>query len=609
MKKTSIIILSCNTLLYTRLCIESIRRHTKKGSYEILVVDNASLDGSVQWLEQQPDVKCIFNGENKGFPKGCNQGIQMATGSEILLLNSDTIVTPRWLEQMLTALYSSDKVGAVSCVTNVCSNDQEIKVPYKTTEGILLFAEGYNIQDTGKWERRLKLVGFCFLVKRMVVEKIGSLDEAFSPGNFEDDDYSLRILEAGYELLLCGDTFIHHFGSMSFKKAYGDVELEEKQRKYNALLERNANYFEQKWKVPAECANTANFPLFDFIGNVCSEIKILEIACGCGSGLLRLKDLYPQAEILGIEMDAAKARIAGFCGPVRYCPDIEQQLFSLVDISFDIIVLGDFLGCLKKPKEFLKRLAGMLSPKGKVLFRAQNAMNWLYVKHLLGGYGCHHKELLTDCPLTNRFTQKDIFQILDLPEYKIINMLSEVETENEFDENFISNMQQLSFMDNKMEWEPSAWLIAIERNRTLMAKNGELFLPAKYQEVVNALIKINSAGLTREDCEYLWQLYIAVGSDPDEFVVILLKSAVNFSAVLTALTVYAYQHENEQQAMQMLVAGYSIRPLDNAIIYTLACLLDLQQDTMRAQQVLKNYRGTEKHALRLKEELEMKCKI
>lgn len=609
MKKTSIIILSCNTLLYTKLCIESVRRHTKRGSYEILVVDNASLDGSVQWLEQQTDVKCIFNEENKGFPKGCNQGIQIATGSEILLLNSDTIVTPRWLDQMLTALYSSEKIGAVSCVANVCSNEQQIEVPYKTTEGILPFAETYNKTDPHRWERRLKLVGFCFLVKRDVVEKIGDLDEGFTPGNYEDDDYSLRILEIGYELLLCRDTFIHHFGSMSFKEAYGDLELEEKQRKYKALLKRNADYFERKWMVPAECANTANFALFDFIGEIRSGIKILEVACGCGSGLLRLKDLYPQAEILGVEMDAAKARVAGFCCPVRYCPDIEEKIFSFIDTSFDIIVLGDFLGYLKKPKEFMKRLACLLSPAGKILFRVQNAMHWLYVKQLLTGYGCHYEALLTNRPLMNRFTQKDIFQLIELPQYQIINMLPDVETEQEIDEEFLKKMQQSAFWGSKIEWLPSSWLFSVGRTGAALSNKGDLLVPEKYQAIENALAQINEVGISMEGCHYLWQLYTETGIIPDEFVLLLLGNAVDFSAVLSAITIYAYQHQNEQKAMQVLVAGYRIRPLDDEIIYTLAYLLDLQQDAVRAYQVLKNYQGTKKHILCLKAELEMKCKI
>ena len=113
MKRTSIVIINYNTLEYTRLCIESIRQLTPAGSYELIVVDNASRDGSLEWLRQQQDVRLIENQVNNGFPAGCNQGMAVAeAGNDLLLLNSDTVVTPRWLENMQQALYS--KAGAVS---------------------------------------------------------------------------------------------------------------------------------------------------------------------------------------------------------------------------------------------------------------------------------------------------------------------------------------------------------------------------------------------------------------------------------------------------------------------------------------------------------------
>ena len=91
--KTSIIILTHNKLEYTQLCINSIRDFTEVGSYEIIIVDNNSTDGTVEWLSKQPDILSIFNSENLGFPKGCNQGIEASTGDNILLLNNDTIAT------------------------------------------------------------------------------------------------------------------------------------------------------------------------------------------------------------------------------------------------------------------------------------------------------------------------------------------------------------------------------------------------------------------------------------------------------------------------------------------------------------------------------------
>jgi GT2 family glycosyltransferase/acetyltransferase-like isoleucine patch superfamily enzyme len=241
--KTSIIMLTYNQLENTKLCIGSIRKYTVKEEYEIIVVDNNSTDGTVQWLSEQKDIKTIMNNENLGFPKGCNQGIKIAKGKNILLLNNDTIVTPKWLKNLIIALYSDNTVGAVGAATNFCSNNQVIPGKYNNTDELIEFAEKNNISDSKRWEEKIKLVGFCMLIKKEVIEKIGFLDEIYSPGNFEDDDYSFRIRKEGYRLLLCKDVFIHHFGSVSFNKDVG---------KFKDLLRINKEKFKNKWGFEPE---------------------------------------------------------------------------------------------------------------------------------------------------------------------------------------------------------------------------------------------------------------------------------------------------------------------------------------------------------------------
>ena len=205
-RKTSIIILTYNNLNYNMICLDSIRKYTTPQSYEIIVVDNSSTDGTVEWLKTQTDIKLILNNENLGFPKGCNIGIESSEKeNDILFLNNDTKVTPRWLENLKICLYSDDKIGATASITNNCSNYQAINVPYKNIEDMINFADKNNVSSQEKWEQKSRLVGFCMLVKRDVFNKIGFFDESFTPGNFEDDDLCMRITKAGYKLMLCND--------------------------------------------------------------------------------------------------------------------------------------------------------------------------------------------------------------------------------------------------------------------------------------------------------------------------------------------------------------------------------------------------------------------
>ncbi|QDR82796.1 glycosyltransferase [Sporomusa termitida] len=238
---TSIVILTYNKLDYNKLCIESIRDYTEPGSYEIIVIDNHSTDGTVEWLQAQPDLKLIANNENIGFPAGCNQGIKAACGDSVLLLNNDTIVTPYWLVNLRRCLFSAEDIGAVGAVTNSCSNFQSTPCEYSSIAEMLDFARQRNNSNPDLWEPRTRLVGYCMLIKTEIINKIGLLEEAFSPGNYEDDDYCLRIRNAGYRLILCWDTFIHHFGSISF----GEQAIQ-----YNSLLETNKQKFIEKWGLP-----------------------------------------------------------------------------------------------------------------------------------------------------------------------------------------------------------------------------------------------------------------------------------------------------------------------------------------------------------------------
>ncbi len=215
---TSIIILTHNQLKYTKECIESIRKYTDQQEYELIVVDNASNDGTVQWLQQQQDILMIENAENMGFPKGCNQGIRKAKGENILLLNNDVVVTKNWLKNLLTCLYAEKNTAAVGPVTNSASYYSAIPISYTNIQEMQEFASEFNQSNSEKWEERMKLIGFCMLIKKTVLDEIGLLDERFTPGNYEDDDISLRIYQKSYKLFLCRDTFIHHYGSASWKE-------------------------------------------------------------------------------------------------------------------------------------------------------------------------------------------------------------------------------------------------------------------------------------------------------------------------------------------------------------------------------------------------------
>lgn len=238
----SIIILTFNNLKYTKLCVESIFAKTAYPNFELIIVDNASSDETQDYLrrlkDQYDNIKIILNKENLGFAVSNNIGIKESKGEYIILLNNDTVVTGGWLTG-LTGYLQKSEVGIVGPVTNSIANEAKISVDYKDISEMDRFAESYTSLHRGKTFEIGVLAMFCLAVRRETVEKVGLLDEQFTIGMFEDDDYALRIKQAGLKIICAEDIFIHHFGGASFS-LLGDKE-------YMKIFEDNRRRFENKW--------------------------------------------------------------------------------------------------------------------------------------------------------------------------------------------------------------------------------------------------------------------------------------------------------------------------------------------------------------------------
>ena len=354
-RKTSFVILSYNLLQFTRDCIESIRTTTPESAREIVIVDNASTDGSVEWLQAQPDIILRANKENSGFPKGCNEGAELASPeNDIFLFNNDTILPPNALFWLRMGLYESDLHGTAGSVSNSVVNLQEIHLPYHTTtEALLDYSKSVNIPMQHPYEEKIYLVGFALLIRRSVWDTIGGLDEQFSPGNFEDNDYGTRVLLAGYKNILCRNSFIIHFGHKSFEKR--PVE-------FTRLLETNSRKFAQKWGLSCE---QYFYPQPDLVNKFKEDsttpLAILEIGCRCGATAAYIRARYPFAKTFGIENNPAALRIAEKMTNAIAC---ESTSLPWPEHYFDYIIVDTMAVGLPSDEELAQIYATYLKPGG-----------------------------------------------------------------------------------------------------------------------------------------------------------------------------------------------------------------------------------------------------
>lgn len=215
----SIVIVTYNSRDTIEDCINSVLERSSGLPLELILIDNASADGTRHFLETLRDVKLVCNSDNLGFAAANNQGIRLTSGKYIVLLNPDTVVTDGWLTRTLSHLNAAPDIGAVGPRSNRTGElqlDVRADASYATLEEMQTYAKGVSQQFHGRAIEFHRLAGFCIALKAEAVERVGFLDESFGVGYYEDDDYCRRLVEAGYRLLIALDVFIYHIGGASF---------------------------------------------------------------------------------------------------------------------------------------------------------------------------------------------------------------------------------------------------------------------------------------------------------------------------------------------------------------------------------------------------------
>lgn len=305
-RNTVIIIVSFNGKYYMQKNIEAIRETVATEICSIIVVDNASDNETIEYLEAQEDIILVRNIENVGFSKACNQGVAIADTlvigeNDIFLLNNDTRLGRDSLFWLRMGLYRDDKTGASGSVSNYAGNNQQLDITFELPNDYLNYAKTLNIPEINPYEDRVRLSGFAMLIRGGLWQQVGGMDEDFTPGYFEDDDICMKISRAGYKLALCHNSFIYHAGSQSFAKRDDVCEL---------LIEHQKLFYQ---KYGFDILKYA-YPDKSVIGKIdyssTDEFNVLILGCGLSAEAKYIKYNYPNANIVGIEENSFLRNIA-----------------------------------------------------------------------------------------------------------------------------------------------------------------------------------------------------------------------------------------------------------------------------------------------------------
>lgn len=219
--QVSIIIPVYNVLPLARECVGSIFASGSQLIFEVIVVDNGSCPDVEEWLlreeECHPNLRHLRYPEPLGFSRAVNAGASGALGEVLVILNSDTIVTPGWMDGLYLALASDPSLGAITPYTNHAGDVAQMDfrtVDLSLSRALALVAAKPNPPGIRFVPQRITF--FCVAIRRAVWLELGGLDESYRVGNFEDDHLCLRLRVAGFRLGVAEHLFVYHHNNATF---------------------------------------------------------------------------------------------------------------------------------------------------------------------------------------------------------------------------------------------------------------------------------------------------------------------------------------------------------------------------------------------------------
>lgn len=213
MEKVSVVIVNWNGLHHLKKCLPSLTSVTYKNT-EIIIVDNNSTDGSIEFIEKEFNLcKIVKNKKNLGFAGGNNAALPYISGEYVLFLNNDTIVTSNFIDELVLVLKEDPSIGGVqSQILSMDYPDRHDSVGAFLTNTGFLYHFGYFQKVNEKYNKAIPLYtakGACMMFRKNVIDKVGLFDDDFF-AYFEETDFCHRVWLAGYSIYYAPKSVIYH---------------------------------------------------------------------------------------------------------------------------------------------------------------------------------------------------------------------------------------------------------------------------------------------------------------------------------------------------------------------------------------------------------------
>lgn len=439
-----------------RLCLLAIREHTHHLAYKIFIMCYSENIAEIAPIVKSfSNVELVECGSLDSVMQAYRRAFKLcAQHYDTLFLHDDTIVTPGWLSNMKIALHNSTQVGAVSCLSNTDRYHQAVGGRYKNFEELKNFGMQFNISDTQKWEKRVKLSNWAILVKDEAFDRGKIIDGSYSYPECAFDDMCVALQKKGFFLILCKDVFIHHSGADS-----------KGGRKWE-LSSKDEQYFEQKWGFNNFYSMCIRVDLIDFIrDDRDKELNVLEVGSACGATLLKIQQEFKKSKTYGIELNKHSASIASIYFPVKFC-NVEQDFSGFEENYFDYIILGDILEHLYRPDKVVLNMKKYLKKHGKLLASLPNVAHFSVVHGLLSQKWEYVTSGLLDITHLRFFNFNEVEKFALSEGYSVKTVRYTEIFKSEIQKLFISNLSTLAQKDLTKNLTAYQYLVELENSNS-----------------------------------------------------------------------------------------------------------------------------------------------
>ena len=403
--EVSVIIQAYNHLEKTRRCVESVLQYTGKIDYELILIDNGSADETLAYFQsvQHSKKRVIRFTKNLGASYPVSLIRLNELGRFVCILQSDLIVTHRWLENLLFCMKSDDRIGMVNPVCSNTSNLQCVEFPYKNYGEMQARARAFNRSDPRKWEDRQRLVTLGTLYRKEALCSIGwPIGDIGFFHDFGDDGVTFRIRRMGYRTVLAGDTWVCHDHDYRHGERKDPAEFQQS-------LDIGRKNFREKYYGVDAWEDVVNFyiPYFSHFPppKTGKAMRVLGVDVRCGTPVLDLKNWLRKAGIFDTELSAFTQDpkywmdLRTICAGQVICDREEFLTDSFLRESFDYVVADRPLNRYHEPQKMVNDLFALCRKGGVVICKLKNTFSFQGFLHLLGQRDVYDPEFAYNIPL------------------------------------------------------------------------------------------------------------------------------------------------------------------------------------------------------------------